>query len=136
MPEDIIAVQDIIDALRDGIAPTTSAVLEGKFMALKLEKSNFTKFTDLAEKLSEDFRRSLVMEGIPRNKAQEMTIKKTVELCRKTARSEIVKSVLSAARFSSPKEVIAKFVTENDVARREKKEQEQFKNNGNRFNRG
>lgn len=134
LPDDVASIEEIIDALRGGVTPTTSTVIEGKFMALRLEKSNFTKFTEQAEKLADEFRRGLVMEGIPKQKAAEMTVKKTVELCRKTAKSEIVKSVLSAAQFASPKEVIAKFVTENDVARREKREQEQFRGNGNRNN--
>lgn len=134
LPDEIESVDDILQALKDSIKPEISAVVEGKLMALRLEKGNFTKYTEQAEKLSEAFRRSLVVEGIPKTKAKEMTIKKTVELCRKTATSEIVKSVLSAASFLSPKEVIAKFVTENDIVRREKRESDNNKNAGNKFN--
>lgn len=54
-------------------------VIEGKFMALRLNKSNFTQFAKSAEELSEAYRRSLVADGITRAKAHEMTIKKTKE---------------------------------------------------------
>lgn len=60
--DDMNTVQQIIDALKLEIKPESSAVIEGKLQALKEEE---------AEKLSEAFRRSLVVEGIPRAKAQE-----------------------------------------------------------------
>lgn len=126
--DDMNTVQQIIDALKLEIKPESSAVIEGKLQALKLIKGDFTKFTEEAEKLSEAFRRSLVVEGIPRAKAQEMTVKKTIDLCRKTARSDVVKSVLSSAKFDQPGDVIAKFVTESDIARKEKQLADNFRN--------
>lgn len=121
-------VQQIIDALKLEIKPESSEVIEGKIMALKLIKGDYSKFTEEAEKLSEAFRRSLVIEGIPRAKAQEMTIKKTIDLCRKTTRFDVVKSVLSSASYGQPSDVIAKFVTESDIARKEKQLAENFRN--------
>lgn len=120
-------VIEIIAALKKEIKPESSTIIEGKIMALKLIKYDYTKFTEEAEKLSEAFRRSLVIEGIPRAKAQEMTIKKTAELCRKTSRSDIVKAALTSTKFEHPGEVIAKFVTESDIVRKEERELKNFR---------
>lgn len=54
------------------------------------------------------------------SKANEISIDKTVQLCRKSTNSDIVKSILSSAHFDSPKEVIAKMITENDTCVKEK----------------
>lgn len=121
-------IKHITDALLKNIKPESS---ESKMMALGLDHGNFTKFNEQAEKLAEAFKRSLIVEGISKTKAEEMAIKKTVDLCRKTARSEVVKSVLASTKFAAPADVLAKFVTENDVAYRERKEANNFKNNGN-----
>lgn len=148
LPEEVTQMDHITSALKTTIKPESSKVIEGKIMALRIDKGNLSKFNEQAEKLSEALRRSLIIEGISKKKAEEMTITKTVELCRKTARSEIVKSVISATPFATPAEVIAKFITESEVARREYKESEsaknskfnknknygQQKNNGNKFN--
>lgn len=128
MPDEIESVDDIVEALRAHIKPENSKVVEGKMLALRLKKGDFSEFSEEAEKLAESLKRTLVIEGISKAKAQEMTIAKTVELCRKTARSEIVKSVLSAKSFATPAEVIANFVTENTIARNEQRESEMFKN--------
>lgn len=148
IPDDVEDVDAIITALRANIKSDSSEVVAGKLLALRVKKGDFTEFTKQAEQLSEAFQRGLVMEGIPKEQARKMSVKKTVELCRKTARSDIVKSVISSTAYSTPSEVLAKLVTENDVATKEKKEtdanrmkQQQghnFRGNsrGNRFNRG
>lgn len=144
LPETTTTVEQIKIALRTHIKPETSTVIEGKLLALRLVKNDFSKFTEETEKLSESLRRSLVIEGISKAKAQEMTIKKTVEVCRKLARSEVVKSVLASSTFSEPSDVVAKFITESDVARKEHREAEvaknKFGNNKNghakKFNKG
>lgn len=43
-----------------------------------------------------------------------MSVEKTVDLCRKSTHSEMIKSVLESATFSTPKEVVAKMVTQID----------------------
>lgn len=131
MPEAVNTIEAVTDALKAEIKPENSSIIEGKMLALRLEKGNLSKFSEQAEKLAEAFRRTLIVEGISKAKAQEMTINKTIEICRKTARSETVKSVLAAKTFESPSEVVAKFVTENTIARREYKEAQSFK--GKRF---
>ena len=107
-------------------------MIESRFAALRLEKGNFVKFTELAEKQAEAYRRSLVNKGISRAKEQELAVRKTVELYRKTTRSEVVKSVLASSKFDTPSEVLAKYVTENDIAYKDKRESEKFKNGNNK----
>lgn len=127
IPEDADTIQKIKDALIDNIKPESSEVVEGKLMALRVKKGDFTEFTKEAEKLAEAFRRSLVVSGITKAKAQEMTIKKTIELCRKTARFETVKSVISSSKYDQPADVLATLVTQNDIAKKEKIESDAVK---------
>lgn len=103
MPDEIDTAKDITDALRIAIKPESSKVVEGKMIALQVNKGDFSKFNEQAEKLAEAYRRSLIIEGMTKAKSQELTISKTaVELCRKTARSEIVKSILSSGTYTQP----------------------------------
>lgn len=141
IPDECASLDSLISALKEKIKPENSTIIEGKILALHLVKNDYTKFTTEAEKLSEALRRTLVFEGITKTKAEELAIKKMIELCRKTTNFEIVKSVLESTKFSTPAEVLAQFVTQSDKARREQKEA-QLKNanktnfkNGNNDNR-
>lgn len=127
IPDDANTIARVKKALNDNIKPESSDVVEGKMMALKVRKGNFTEFTQEAEKLAEAFRRSLVVSGISQAKAQEMTIKKTIELCRKTTRSEVVKSVIASSRYEQPADVLATLVTQTDISKKEKAENDAFK---------
>lgn len=62
----------------------------------------------IADKLTSTY----INEGIPLAKANEMTISLVVETCRKSARNDLVKSVLASSHFETPKGVLSKFVTE------------------------
>lgn len=88
-------------------------------MALRVDKGNIQDYSKKAEELADAFRRALVMEQIPFAKAEEMTIDKTVELCRTNAQNNLVKSVLASTKFSNPKEVIAKFIVESNTTKQE-----------------
>lgn len=129
MPDEITSVKDISEALRKHIKPDSSLVIEGRLTALRLQKGNFTKFSEEAEKLAEAFRRSLIVEGFTKQKATELTIRKTQELCRRTARSDVVKGIIQSTKYETPSEVISAFITENDTARKEQKEKESFSKN-------
>lgn len=69
-----------------------------------------------------------------------MTIEKTIDLCRESAHSDVVKSVLAAAQFSTAQEVVSKFITETDKNKTEKqvlavrKYNAQNKRGGNGYN--
>lgn len=115
MPANPVTIQIITDSLKEKIKPENSKVVSGKLMAIKADRTNFTDYTKKTEDLSEQFKRSLVLEGIPEPKANEMTIDKTIELCRANTNSNIVKSVLSSSKFKDAKEVIAKFIIESRV---------------------
>lgn len=135
IPDDCKTVKDLTTALKAKIKPDNSGIIEGKMTALNLRKNDYSKFAAEAEKLAEALRRTLIIEGLTRAKAEEMTIKKTVEICRKTAKSEVVKSVLASSKYDTPADVIATFITQSDIARREYKDaqaaQKKTNNGGN-----
>lgn len=105
-------LERIKQALQTNIRPDNSRVVEGRILSLHFNATNPQDFTEKAENLADAYRRSLILEGMTQAKATEMTIDKTVELCRKNTRSELVKSVLEATSFSSPKDVLAKMITQ------------------------
>lgn len=67
-----------------------------------------------------------------------MSIEKTVELCRNNARNDTVDSILGAAKFNSPKEVVAKMITEINTVKQRNLAKNTYKNsnqkNGNNGN--
>lgn len=65
-----------------------------------------------------------------------MAIKKTIELCRRVATNETVKSVVASSQYTKPSEVLATFVTQCDMARKEKREADVFKQNQNKNSNG
>lgn len=103
---------DIIDQLKLSIQTESSKVIEGRILALRADKMNLTKFAERAEELADEFRRSLVVEGFSKQKAKELSIEKTVELCRKSARNDTVQAIIASTKFSEPKEAIAKMIVE------------------------
>lgn len=112
LPENLT---NLIDSLKSKIKPESSKVIEGKIQALRTDKMPLQDFAKRTEELAEQFRRSLIVEGIPSMKAEEMTVSKTVEMCRANARTDLVKSVLASTSFSSHKEVISKFIVETNA---------------------
>lgn len=110
---------EIITILQNNIKPDSSKVIAGRILSLRLTSSTQEDFASKAESLSEAFRRSLIIEGMTPAKATEMTIDKTVELCRSNARTDLVKSVLEASAFTNPKDVIAKLITQLDKSKQE-----------------
>lgn len=129
-------VDTIITKLRQEIKTESSKVLEGKILALRADKTSLIKFSEQAEKLAEQYCCSLFAEGFSKEKAKEITIQKTVEMCRKSAKNDTVKAVLAASSFSEPKEVIAKMIVEINNLKQDKPQSSYThkfhnKNNGN-----
>lgn len=118
--EDLNGVEEITTILRKNIKAEPSTNIEGKFTTLRIVKGDIAKFAEDAEKLAEKFRRSLVIEGFTQNKASEMAIKKTQELCRRLSKNEAAKAVIDMNRYEAPSEVIATFLIQNETARKEK----------------
>jgi hypothetical protein len=121
VPSNVNTIDGIVENLRKNIKHENSKIIEGKLMALKTDQRNLTDFTKKAEELSEALKRALVIEGISNSKANEMAIERTIEMCRSSTRSDIVKSVVSSSNFESSKDVISKFLIE---ITREKKDQQ------------
>lgn len=92
----------------------SSQVIEARLLACRLDKKSLTDFSSEVDKLAVNLKRSLIMEGTSSIKAQEMTIAKVIETCRKSARNDLVKTVLAAGSFKDHTEVLAKFTIEID----------------------
>lgn len=136
VPDDVQNVDVIITCLRQHIKPDNSKVVAGRLLALRPDRAKLTDFTEQAELLADAFQRSLIIEGITHAKAREMSIEKTVELCRNSTRSDLVKSILAATKFDSPKEVVAKYVVEANTEEKEKQILQFKAQNKRGFNRG
>lgn len=104
----------IVDALKAKIKPESTSVVMGRLLALRAEKTSMQKFQEAADALADSLRRSYISDGVPHDLAMKMTIDRTVEMCRLSARTPLVKSVLASATFAEPKEVLAKFITESN----------------------
>lgn len=129
IPNNPTTIDEIVKALTEKIRPDSSAIVEGRLLALNEKKLD--EFQNKAEKLAEALNRALVLEGVSEKKAREMTVKSTVQLCRKKAMAPDVRAVLSATSFESPKEVLAKMITQINVVREERVTDYYKKNNRN-----
>lgn len=136
IPDNCDKIVNITQILKEKCKPESSKIVEGRMLALRVDRSSLQDFARKAEELSEAFRRALVVEGIPLQKAEELTVEKTVELCRSNTNSDLVKSVLASSRFESSKLVIAKLITESNLEAKEKQVLTYRSNkNKNHFNR-
>lgn len=129
-------IEEIKTQLKDAIKTESSKVIEGRISALRADKMSMTKFAERAEELVENYRRSLISEGFTKEKAKQFAIEKTVDLCRNSAVSPIVVSILGAATFSEPKEVIARMITEINKLKGQKSILNNRKNDNNRNGNG
>lgn len=127
-------VDDIVQQLRDAIKAESSKVIEGRMLALRTDKTNLTKFTDRAEELAEQYRRSLISEKIPKEMAINFAIEKTKELCRRNARSPTVISIIEATTFKEPKDVVSRFIVEINKQRQYRSEIQHTHKNDNQRN--
>lgn len=142
------SLDQIIEALKKAIRPDSSKVVKGKILSLRFKSAHAVDFSKQAEELAESLQRSLVVEGYSLAKAKEITIERTVEMCRQNAKNEFVKSVLAAREFKDPKKVVAKLFVEQNSQDKEKQvliynktnynrqNKPFFRRNGNNFNRG
>lgn len=105
-------IDDIVNALKQSLKPDNSKVIAGKMMALRTDKHTLQDYTKQAEDLADALRRSLIVEGIPQEKAKELVIEQTVEMCRESAKTDLVKSIIASTSFADPKEVVARLIIE------------------------
>lgn len=112
IPAEVNDIDSLINILKTHIKLDNSKVIEARLAAINFDNKNLTSFAKEVEAIADSLSATFISEGIPVNKANEMTISKVVETCRKSARNDLVKSVLASSQFSTPKEVVSKFVTE------------------------
>lgn len=105
-------IDDIVEQLKDNIKTEPSKVVEGKILALRADRTSLTKFAEQAEVLAEKYRHSLEDEGFAKDKARELAVDNTIEMCRRSAKNDTVKAVLAASNFHEPKDVVAKMIIE------------------------
>lgn len=132
-------VDEIIEDLNKFIKPPNSKVVGSQIQGLRFNAGKAQEFTDQAEKLAESLQRTLIIEGISQGKAREMTVDRTIELCRQNAKTERVGTILASTTFVTPKDVLAKFVVETTKDKNEKqiltfRQENNPQNRQNRFN--
>lgn len=140
---DVDTIEKLQEKLRANISPESSKVVEGRILALRYAYSKQEEFAEKAVQLADALRRTLIIEGMTAVKANEISVDKTIQLCRKSTSSDLVKSVLASTSFKTPKEVIAKMITENDthvkeqqILRCQKFDKNQNSNSNNKRGRG
>lgn len=104
------SVNEIKEKLKKSIKVPSSKIITGRLMALKADKMNFGDYASKAEELAEQLKRAYISEEIPNERANQMTIDQTIELCAANTHSTQTKSVLEATQFDDSKDVIAKFI--------------------------
>lgn len=107
-----LTVEQIKTALKSKIKPENSDVVLGRLMALKADRTSLQNFQEKGEELAEKLRKAYIFDGMPNDLARKMVVEQTVEMCKSSARSEYVKTVIASAAFEEPKDVLAKFVVE------------------------
>ncbi|XP_067637011.1 kinesin-related protein 10-like [Eurosta solidaginis] len=114
IPNEVTTIQQIKDALKGRIKPDNSKVVARKIASLKVFNNNHTEFAKRVEELSDALERSLVIEGMTQEKAHEMAVEQTVNVCRLNTRSDLVKSILASTTFTDSKDVVAKMIVEQN----------------------
>ena len=107
-----LTIDEIIKSINLHFIDDPSDIIESKIDSLFFDNKSLSQFCEELEILLDKFFTSLMSEDIPHHKAQNMTIKKAVEACRKSSRNDLVKSVIASSHYSTHKEVILKFRTE------------------------
>lgn len=74
-------IKEIKEKLNKNIKVPSSKIISGRLMALKADKRNFGDYASKAEELAEQLKRAYISEDIPNERANQMTIDQTIELC-------------------------------------------------------
>lgn len=114
IPDGDITIEQLIEKLKQAIKPENSKIIEARIASLHYSYAKQEEFATKAEELTDALRRTLIIEGIAPTKANEMTIDRTIQLCSRSANSDVVKAILGASSFNTAKEVVAKLITSND----------------------
>lgn len=131
--EKAVDVETLITELEIVSKCESSKVIEGKLLSLKIDRFSISKFAHMVDELTEALKASYISEEYGKKKANELVIEKTVEVCRRQTKLDSVRSVLASSTFSSPAEVVAKLITEQNTVNKERRENYQNKSFGNKF---
>lgn len=101
------SIQEIINTLKSKIKPESSRVIENRLLQLRVDNKNKLEFSKEAESMAEMLRLALIAEKIPNDVAKDMIIRKTIEMSMANARSDRIKSILSAKTFNTTAEVVS-----------------------------
>lgn len=107
------SVDEIIIDLNTFIKPDDSKIIESRIQALRFNTSKPQEFTKQAEELADALQRTLILEGVGQEKARKLTVERTIDLCRQSARTDFVRGIIASTPFETPKDVLAKFIVEN-----------------------
>lgn len=118
--EDVETIAQLKQSLRKSIKHEDSKVIEGKMLALRLDKTSNVKFSEQLENLAEQLRCSYIAEEYSKKKASELSIQHTVETCMKQTKYDSVKSILMSSSFTSPAEVVAKMTVVQNKFKQDK----------------
>lgn len=111
----------VIELLQQRATGDSSKVILGRLLALRSDRNSMQKFQEQAEELTDKLKRAYISDGMSESLANQTTIDKTVEMCRLSAKSQLVRSVLASTKFDKPKEVLAKLITEANIENTEVK---------------
>lgn len=110
-------IDEIIENLKSTIKPESSRVLENRLTSLRMNNKNKSEFTKEIETVSEMLRLSLISDKIPDDVAKRIILEKTVEACNNNARSDRIKSILSAKSFKTTAEVVSELFIQIDTCK-------------------
>lgn len=125
------SIEDLKESLKSLCKPQRSEVIEAKMLGLRLDKLSNTEFAKQVEDLSDALHFCYVAEDYSCEKATRLTIKKTIECCRKQTKLGEVRSVLTSTAHESPADVVALLLTESNTVRQEMLDDNRRHNNQN-----
>lgn len=110
-------VDEVINILKSKIKPENSRVLINRLTSIRMNNSKKSEFAEEIEKTAELLRLALIAEKIPNDVAKNMVIDKTIEACNLNARSDRIKSILSAKSFKTTAEIVSELFIQIDTCK-------------------
>lgn len=113
VPANPASVIEITNALKASIKRNPSSLIESKLDSLKLKSlANLDEFVQCADKLAHELRSTMITEGCTPTKADEMVKSKVTKLCRDSAITDTIKTIMACGSFNTYMDVLTKFSSE------------------------
>jgi len=113
LPTNCTSIDDIKSSLTKHIKPTSSKLLESQLSTINASKKTLQEFSSEIDKIAALLRQSLINEGCSSTKAEELVTSKVVDICRTSAQSDFIKTVLASSTFSNYQDVLNKYCLES-----------------------